>query len=292
MLLNDGARTPWGQLIAFQTVTPTPDLRPLGWLHFVRMGGKWLVAGLLGVLAVSGCAPEPPPYTSQYTPPPPIASPPPALAAGASFVDLFDRPNTESGLGGGWDMRESADYSPILPPTTDGLIADGHFVSSGSIPVYAARTFRSVLRRVGAEGRWTRAESNSAGGSDEKLVIAITANDRLKSDLVQLVASPVGWEVATRRNGGTYRREMTGKFDPPLEFNREYRFEMDATNGSVTVRVPGTERKGNVGTAGLLSERGFWELASGKEQPSGKFAYNAVWAGEQDQPMSPLPSPE
>lgn len=83
-----------------------------------------------------------------------------------------------------------------------------------------------------------------------------------------------------------------GKFDPPLEVDRAYRFEMDTADGTVTVRVPGVDRKYSVGTRGLLSDQAFWQLYSDPtERPIGaKFSIDAVWVGEQDQSLSPLPS--
>ena len=255
------------------------------------MGSKWLGAAAVIAIALTGCTHSPPPYAPYYTPPLATTPSPPRLPPGASFVDMFDRPDTASGLGEGWDMREADDGNPLLPPTADGFISDGHFISSSNRSIYAARTFRSVVRRVGAEGRWMPMGIGNEGTRDEKLVMAITANDRLKSDVLQFATTPTGWEVSTRRGGGKFRREMSGTFIPPLERDREYRFEMDAMDSSVTVKMPGVERKGNVGTIGLLSDRAYWQLAPAEPPNGGTFAFNMVWAAEQDQVLTSLPGP-
>lgn len=123
------------------------------------------------------------------------------------------------------------------------------------------------------------------------MVMAVTANDQLMGDSLQLAVHLDGWAVSTRRDGQV-RRAFDGKFDPPLEVDREYRFEMDAADGSVTVRVPGLERKAKVGTLGLLSERVYWRYAfAPKDRPIGiKVSTNMVWAVEEGQPISPLPA--
>jgi hypothetical protein len=183
-------------------------------------------------------------------------------------------------------MREIIEGNPILPPATDGFIKSGHYASASDQSVFALRNFRSTVRRVGAEARWTRV----GDGAVESLVMAITANDLIMSVFVQLSVNPAGWAVSTRRIGD-FRRVMSGKFDPPLVLDREYRFEMDAADGSVTVRVPGDEKTGRVGTIGLLSERAYWRHAfAPTDRPIGvQFSANMVWAAEQGQPLSPIP---
>ena len=253
------------------------------------MGGKSSVVATMLVVVVTACTPAPPPYESRYVPPSPTSPPPPPLSPGASFVDDFNRPDTETGLGAAWDMRGAEIVAnPILPPATDGLIRDGQFVASGDSSVYAVREFRGAVRRIGAEGRWTRV----GNGGEETFVMAVSANEKLRTDMVHFSVTPTGWGVSTRRNGGVARYVIGGKFDPPLGLDHSYRFEMDIADGSVTVRVPGMERKGRAGTIGLVGNRAFWQLyPSPRQVPLGvKFSADMVWVAEENQPLSPLPS--
>lgn len=254
-----------------------------------HMGGKWPVGATMLFAVVTACAPAPPPYESRYVPPSPTSPPPPQLAPGASFVDDFNRPDTEAGLGAAWDMRGAEIVgNPILPPTTDGSIIGGQFMASGDSSVYAVREFRSAVRRIGAEGRWTRV----GNGGEETFVMAVSANEKLRTDMVHFAATPAGWGVTTRRNGGVARHVMGGKFHPPLDLNRSYRFEMDIADGSVTVRVPGMESTGKVGTIGLVGNRAFWQLyPSPSRIPLGvRYSADMVWVAEDNQPLTPLPS--
>lgn len=206
-------------------------------------------------------------------------------------MDNFDRPDTTQGLGGGWDLREvegPETGKPHFVPATDGFIREGKFTSSTDESVYAWHSFRSVVRRIGVEAGWTRVGIGPA----ETFMLAIAANDQISSDLVQLVVSPGGWGVETRRGNGKFRTKLNGRFDPPLEVNRQYRFEMDAADGLVTVRVPGAEKTVNVGTLGLLGAHAFWRYVSApNERPVGaKFTASMVWVAEEGQPLSPIPA--
>lgn len=193
-------------------------------------------------------------------------------------------------------MRGAADGKEVVPLATDGFIRSGHFASSGlyaspnDSSVYAIRVFDETVRRIGAEGRWTRI---GAGGK-ETLALAIAANDSVKTDLLQLTVRVDGWEVSARRGRDRRRTVMGGKFDPPLELDREYRFEMDAGIDEVTVRLPGVRRKGRVGTVGLLGNRAFWQLyAAPAALPMGeKVSVNMAWVAVDGQPISPLPAQE
>jgi hypothetical protein len=187
-------------------------------------------------------------------------------------------------------MRGADDGGPILPGATGAFIRDGHYVSSDDSGVYAVRTFRSTVRRVGTEGRWTRV----GDGGFETLVMGMAANDNMgSSDMVQLTVTPTNWVVSSRRGTVDPRNVARGKFNPPLELNRTYQFEMDAADGTVTVRVPGAEEKAKLGTIGLLSETAYWQHYSPpKEIPIGaKFCIDKLWVAEQDQPLSPIPLP-
>lgn len=206
-----------------------------------------------------------------------------------SFLDDFDRADTPLGLGEGWEIRGGAQGDPIVPVQTGAFIRDGHYVSSNDSGVYAVRTFRSTVRRVGAEGRWTRI----GAGGDETFVMGIAASDDLRGNMLQLTITPTGWAVTKRGGSVDPESVVTGKFDPPMELNRTYRFEMDAADGTVTVRVPGAEKTTKLGTIGLLGERAYWQHQSAQaELPIGaKFCIDMLWAAEQGQPLSPLPVP-
>ncbi|CAA0111071.1 Uncharacterised protein [Mycolicibacterium vanbaalenii] len=253
------------------------------------VGPKRLFAAALLFTAVSACAHEPPPYESRYTPPAPVAPPPPPLAPGASFVDDFERPNTDGGLGVRWEMRRGEPANPALPVETGAFIRDGHFVSSDDTNVYAVQTLRGTVRRIGAEGRWTKVRN----GGYETLVMGIAADDSLGRNLVQLTVSPASWRLSKHRDGDTPAQVAKGTFNPPLALNGTYRFEMDVADGSVTVRVPGVEKEVRVGTLGLLSENAFWQhVSTPKELPIGeKFCIDMVWAAEQGQPLTAIPAP-
>ncbi|WP_185294640.1 hypothetical protein [Mycolicibacterium litorale] len=252
------------------------------------MAWKWLVAAVLLMTAVVACTHEPPPYESRYTPPPPPLGAPAPLPPGASFVDTFDRPDTQLGLGEGWDLRESIDNSALPLSATDGFIRAGRYASASMTNVFAVRKFRSKVRRIGAEASWTRV----GDGPAETLFMAISANEKITSDLVQLAVNPAEWEVSTRRNGHFWR-VVRGRFDPPLDLDRDYRFEMDAADGSITATLPNGVRTGRVGTSDLLSERAFWRhgFDPADPRPAGaRFAANIVWVAEEGQTLVPVPS--
>lgn len=267
------------------------------WLHSPTMVGKPLIAAIaLLTVAVSGCTRAVPVYESRYTPPASTTSAvAPPLPPGASWVDAFDRPDTQFGLGPGWDMRGAPIGDASLPPARDGFVKSGQFAASGRYAsaqdssVYAVRTFDSTVRRVGGEVVWTR----TGPGGSEMFAMAISANAALKSDVLQLTATVDRWAVTARRARGTERSVMGGKFDPPLELEKLHRFEMDAADESVTVRVPGTEKKAKTGTRGILGGQAFWQLfAAPKQVPIGeKLSINTVWVAEEGKPLFPLPFP-
>lgn len=185
-------------------------------------------------------------------------------------------------------MRAAEGDRSIAPVETGAFVRNGHYVSSDDSGVYAVRAFRGTVRRVGVEGRWTRVGE----GGDETLVMGITADDGLESNLVQLTVTQAGWTVSKRRDGADPQVVVKGKFTPPLEVNRTYDFELDAADGTVTVRVPGTEKKAKLGTIGLLSGRAYWQhYSEPAEVPIGaKFCVDMVWVAEQGQPLTALPA--
>ncbi len=192
------------------------------------------------------------------------------------FVDSFDRADTTLGLGEGWDMRGPYVDAFPLPPATDGFIKGGKYTYSGDSVVYAVRRMDGTVHRMGAQGQWRQ----TGEGSDTTVAMAITSNDLLVSDMVHFAASRGNWELTVRRAGGAFEPVAKGRFVPVLDLGVQYRFQLQATDETVTVTVPGTEVTKKVSTAGLLGDRVFWE-----EYPNGTpvgtvFDVNAVWASE------------
>jgi hypothetical protein len=188
------------------------------------------------------------------------------------FLDNFERPNTVRGLGEGWDMRTYVDSFP-MPSATDGFIRDGKYSYAGRSVVYAARQFRGTVRRMGTIGSWKQ----TSEGGETTLAMAITANDKLITHMVHFAANRSVWELTVRR-GGDFEPVASGQFSPILALDHEYQFEIEATDSTVTVRVPGSEVTKDVSTAGLLGDRAFWEEYI-KPAPAGVvFGFDTVWA--------------
>lgn len=240
---------------------------------------------LATVALIAGCQSAPPEYVSHYTEPAPT-TPMAALPLQASWLDDFNRPDTP-GLGEGWDMRGRNQIGG-LPPATDGFIKDGHYTYAGDSIVYAVRQFGARVRSVGTVGRWVQ---NRPGG-ETTLAMAITSNDQIIADMVHFTATRQEWGMSVKRGGGRLEYMATGKFTPPLELDRDYRFVIEATATSVTVSVPGAEVTKPVDTAGLLGDRTFWEeFAKPEELPAGVvFDFDTVWAVEDGQPVFPAPT--
>ena len=199
-------------------------------------------------------------------------------------MDNFDRPDTELGLGEGWDMRGYDALSPSVPGATDGFIRNGRYTYAGESLVYAVRQFGGTVQRMGAIGRWRK----TGDGAETALALAITANDQLTTDMVQFTANRSDWEVTVRRGGGPVEPVAKGLFSPTLKLDSNYQFELEASSGALTVRAPGNEVTINVSTDGLLGNRAFWE-----ESPIGTpagvvFDFDTVWAAEEGQPLSPV----
>jgi hypothetical protein len=256
---------------------------------------SWAAATAVVVTSIlTSCNHEPPAYESKYRPPsstpftttPP---PPPPLPTEASFVDDFNRPNSTFGLGEGWDLRGSYLGSFPLPPATDGFIKDGSFTYGGDSIVAAVRQLRSTVRRMGAVGHWAQTRP----GAETTLAMAITANDHLFSDVVLFTANRARWDLSVRRANGVFSSMAQRDFAPPLELDRAYQFEIEATDTAVTVRVPDAETTMQVSTVGLLGDRVFWqEFAKPTDLPAGVvFDFDTVWAVEDHQPLLPVPAP-
>jgi hypothetical protein len=190
------------------------------------------------------------------------------------FLDNFERPNTVRGLGEGWDMRTYVDSFP-MPSATDGFIRDGKYSYAGRSVVYAARQFRGTVRRMGTIGSWKQ----TSEGGETTLAMAITPNTQLITDMVHFTANRSSWQLTVRRGGGAFEPVASGRFSPVLVLDRQYEFELEATDNTVTVRFPGSEVTKDVSTAGLLGDRAFWEEYI-KPAPAGVvFDFDTVWAG-------------
>ncbi len=192
------------------------------------------------------------------------------------FVDDFNRPDTVTGLGEGWDMRGAYRREYTLPPASDGFIKDGKYTYAGDSIVYAVRQFPEIMRSAGTEGMWTKVRD----GATTTIGVVLTANDRIISDMVHFTANREKWSLSTRRDSGEFIYIARGNFYPPLELDRSYRFEIRATDDSVVVDVPGHTETVMVSTAGLLGDRVFWEEYFARESgPAGTvFNFDKVWA--------------
>ncbi|MGN7780848.1 hypothetical protein ACTJJE_15170 [Mycolicibacterium sp. 22603] len=221
------------------------------------------VSVLLAVL-VSACH-QAPQYTSMQ----------------ASFVDKFDRPDTELGLGPGWDMRGGYVDGFPLPAATDGFIRGGRYSYSGSSVVYAARQMRGTVKSMGTIGSWRRV---GEGDGETTMTMAVTPNDKLVADMVHFSVNRSVWELTVRRGAG-FEPVVEGKFSPVLSLDRDYRFDLEVTKNSVTVRVPGEQTTANVDTTGLLGDRVFWEQYPSPVPSAVVFDYDTVWAVEDGQPL-------
>lgn len=249
------------------------------------------VMGLMSMTILTSCQ-QPPPYESPgavasfptVEPPQastlPPAAPPPIEA---SFSDTFNRPDTEFGLGDGWDLRgPGADaHSVPLPPATDGFIKDGSYTYAGTSVVSAVRQVRATVQRVGASGRWRRI----GRGTETTLALAITANDLIVTDMVHLAVNRSVWNLTVRRGNGAFEPVATGRFNPILEVGRDYRFEFQATDNAITVMVPGAEVTKEVSTVGVLGDRAFWQERPTRSPAGNVFDFDTVWALEAGQPV-------
>jgi hypothetical protein len=260
---------------------------------------RCLPAAVLLILLTS-CTSAPPPYVSHYVTPtseatraaPPQPEVPPAPAPLASFVDNFDRPDTSLGLGEGWDMRGDPPVihppSDALPPATDGYIKNGRFTYNGVDPVYAVRTFQGTVQGVGARGSFRRI---GGGYVHSAMSMAISANDQLVSDLLTFGATREGWSVKMRRANGPFVLVAQGAFSPVLELDRDYQFELSATDNAVTVRVPGSDEvTKKLSTRGLLGNIVNFQEHPVRKPASDVFDFDAVWAIEAGQPLAPVPN--
>lgn len=252
---------------------------------------RTLIAVLVLISAVA-CTRDQPPLPEGYKSPPEPSStylgPPPAKPLEASWVDTFDRPNTEPGVLDGYQLVQRL-YEPRLA-ATDGFLRDGAFTYRGEDQVvYAVREFPDTVRSIGAEGSWREARP---GDTDTVIALVISGNDRWITDMLHFVADRKTWALTIRRDNGQFEPVMNGTFNPPLKIGDTHRFRVDATDSNATVTVPGFTRTAPVDTTGTLGPVAFWEQFAKPEQfpVSTVFDYQTVWATIDGQPLQPVPN--
>jgi hypothetical protein len=293
------ALTDRGKLRLVSRATPCRRSSMLVVYETVMTVKRCLPAAVLLILLTS-CTTEPPPYVSHYVEPtsevtraaPPSSEAPPLPAPLASFVDNFDRPDTTLGLGEGWDLRGDPPLnhppSEALPPATDGYIKNGRFTYNGVDAVYAVRKFQGPVQGIGARGSFRRI---GGGYVHSAMSMAISANDQLVSDLLTFGATREGWSVKMRRANGPFTLVAQGSFSPVLAFDQDYQFELNATDKTVTVRVPGSDEvTKELSTQGLLGNIVNFQEHPVRKPASDVFDFDDVWVIEAGQPLSPVPN--
>jgi hypothetical protein len=243
------------------------------------------------LLLLTSCSRTPPAYESHYVEP--TTTTPPAVSAEAatlpqppqaSFVDNFDRPDTALGLGEGWDLRGPFNKTPPQPPATDGFIKDNHYTYAGNSVVYAVRQFRGTVQSIGTVARFRK----TGAGSETTLSMGMVPNAELNTDMVHFAARRTDWVLEVRRANGLFRLVAKGQFSPTLDLDRDYQFELGATDNTLTVRVPGQEVTRNLSTKGLLGDRAFWQEYTARRPVGVVVDFDTVWAVEKDQPLFPV----
>lgn len=249
---------------------------------------KWLVASAIVVLLAS-CGHETPSYDSKYSTPAsssiaPASTAPwpvtPQLPVEASFVDTFDRPDTQSGLGEGWEMRGERVDSTV-EAATDGFIRDGHYTYAGDRVALAERLLRGTVHGVGTVGRFRRSRP---GGEETSFAMGIATNDK-HTDVVLFTAKRTGWTLRMERDGKGLQPIMRGTFSPELAVDVDYQFEFNITGDTIRVRVPGSEVTRELPIADVLGSRVFWQEYVAKPPASIVFDFDTVWAVEDGQPL-------
>ena len=253
--------------------------------------GRVRIALVLIALLLAGCVREQPPLPEGYVSPPEPSStylgPPPPKPLEASWVDTFDRPDSEPGVLDGYQLVQRL-YEPRLP-ATDGFLRDGAFTYSGEDQVvYAVREFPDTVRSVGADGAW---REERPGDTDTVIALVISGNDRWITDMLHFVADRETWSLTIRRDNGPFEPVVHGAFPAPLKIGQPYTFRLDATDKTATVTVPGKKLTADIDTTGVLGNVAFWEQFAKPEQfpVSTVFDYTKVWANVDGQPVTPLP---
>ena len=251
------------------------------------------------LMLLTACNHEPPPYESHYVEPAPLSSTSPSLLPQlatpplppqASFVDEFNRTDTDLGLGGDWDMRGTPVVeSPTLPPATDGFIREGSFTYAGTSSVAALRQFRGTVRGMGTIGQFRKI---APGLVQSGVTMNIIDSDRKDAPTLALFVARTGWSLRLRQLGKPFKTVAQGQFSPILDLDRSYRFEFQATHDEVTVTVPGlNEVTKTLSTDGLLSDLASWQEYPLRMPAAQVFDFDTVWAIEDGQPTVPVPLP-
>ena len=131
-------------------------------------------------------------------------------------------------------------------------------------------------------------ERKTGDGAETTLAMAITANDQLVTDRVKITANRSDWELTVSCGSGSVEPIAKGLFSPMLTSDSYYQFELEATNDTLTVRVPGNDVTINVSTDGLLGERAFWEQSPISTPAGVVFDLDTVWAAEEGQALVPV----
>lgn len=203
----------------------------------------------------------------------------------ASFVETLDRRDTKFGKGEGWETRKRPESdTPIerLQPLPAAEPASTEDNSNSTF--YASRAFSQTVLGVGAKGSWSRV----GRGQETTLTMAISANERLTTDMIHLAANRSVWKLTVRRADGVFAPVASGHFLPLLEQDRDYTFEIAATEETLTVRLPGTEVSKNVPTDGLLGRYAYWEDYSESLPVGVAFKFDTLWAVEDGVPVHPF----
>ncbi len=248
---------------------------------------------IAALLTLTACTPKPPPYESRGTLPPSTTSQSalpgqPALDSSpsqASFVDEFNRPNTTSGLGDGWELRGMPQNGAPLLPATDGYIKDGSFTYAGKGDAIAVRQFRGALRSIGAEGRFSRINPTRP---DTTMMIGTGGDNDLETDIVVFLANRTSWELRSRLVKGTLKTVAAGNFAHPLELDHPYKFILSCTGDHVTVEAPGLTISKPLPRPITPGVYGFWRESPNRIPAGEVFDFDKVWALEDGVATTPM----
>lgn len=129
--------------------------------------------------------------------------------------------------------------------------------------------------------------------SETIMALGITSNSDLLRDSIQFSATREWWNLSVRRDGRKAHYVTVRNFSPPLSVDHDYTFEITIANtGEVIVQVPGGTETVEVGTKDLQGNHGYWELYADPQKLPARtvFGFDSVWAGEDGQPLSPIPA--
>ncbi|WP_155924980.1 hypothetical protein [Mycolicibacterium sp. CBMA 234] len=244
------------------------------------------------VLMLAACTPKPPPYDSReiLLPSSTIQSAPPGQAmpdsppTQASFIDEFDRPDTTSGLGDGWDMRGMPQNGQPLLPAADGYIKDGHFTYAGKSDAIAVRQFRSPVTSIGAEGQFRRI---NPANTDTTMMLGTGGDNNLETNVVVFLANRSSWELRSRLVSGTLKTVASGTFAHMLELGHVYQFVLSCTGDRVGVTGPGLTISKPLPIPISTGAFGFWRESPNRIPAGEVFDFDKVWALEDGQPTMP-----